>query len=565
MMSTAVPTGLTTWRVYCKGAAEVVLRRCVRVMRMDGVSEPLGTDARAELERTVLNRFAQDGLRIICIAIRDIDDQAEPVDWDNVDQVEAKLTCACICGIEDPVREEVPDAIAKCKAAGITVRMVTGDNVETARSIALKCGITERDWNSSAKHLVMEGPEFRRLVFNERNEFQQAAFDRIWPNLRVLARSSPTDKYWLVKGLRESRLNGQAQVVAVTGDGTNDGPALRQADVGFAMGITGTAIAKEASDIILMDDNFDSIVSAVKWGRNVNDNIGKFLQFQLTVNLVAVVITIVGVIKAQFTPLTAVQMLWINMIMDSLASLALATELPNDRLLYRNPYPKERTLITRKVLRFIFGHAVYQLTVLFALLWLGATMLGCESDEPELLKRELSTVIFNTFVVMQLFNEINARKVNGEMNVFEGLMSHYQFFAILILTAVIQFVLVTYGGSVLSCEPPSARSWLITICFGVGELPWNLALHFIVPGFLVAADNEWSNNSVMPQLEDAAGEIMLDVDCAEAGSSSSSPRLPRDDDLRLSPGRSHKVATGTRKLHAHSSFDDSLKSVAPVG
>jgi Ca2+ transporting ATPase len=534
-------------------------------MHENGEFGPLTVEARLELEKTVLNRFARDGLRIICIAIRDIDDRTEPVNWDNIDEVETKLTCIAVCGIEDPLREEVPDAIAKCKAAGITVRMVTGDNVETARSIALKCGITERDWNSSATHLVMEGPEFRALVFNERNEFQQAVFDRIWPNMRVLARSSPTDKYWLVKGLRDSKLNGKSQVVAVTGDGTNDGPALRQADVGFAMGITGTAIAKEASDIILMDDNFDSIVSAVKWGRSVNDNIAKFLQFQLTVNLVAVIITVVGVIKAHFTPLTAVQMLWINMIMDTLASLALATEAPSDRLLYRPPYPKERTLITKKVLRFIFGHAAYQLAVLLTLLWLGAEMIGIEAHEPELSERELSSLIFNTFVAMQLFNEINARKVNGEMNVFEGLASHYQFLAILVLSGVIQVLLVTYGGSVLNCEPPSARSWLLSMCFGLGELPWNVALHFIVPRSLVEADNEGLTSSIAPLTEEV-GEVMLDVDCAsEAESSSSSPRLPRDDDAPpLSPGRNQKRTLGL-KVPSPSQCDRGFTSIAPVG
>lgn len=194
-------------------------------------------------------------------------------------------------GIEDPVRPEVPAAIRKCQRAGITVRMVTGDNVNTARSIAIKCGILKEGEN----FIVMEGKEFNLAVRDPRNgKVRQERVDQIWPKLRVLARSSPQDKYTLVTGIIDSNLTRGREVVAVTGDGTNDGPALKKADVGFAMGIAGTDVAKEASDIILTDDNFSSIVKAVMWGRNVYDSISKFLQFQLTVNVVAVIVAFIG-------------------------------------------------------------------------------------------------------------------------------------------------------------------------------------------------------------------------------------------------------------------------------
>ena len=181
-------------------------------------------------------------------------------------------------------------AIAKCQRAGITVRMVTGDNVATARSIATKCGIL----TPGKDFLVIDGKEFNRKIRNAAGDVQQDLLDQIWPKLRVLARSSPTDKHTLVKGIIDSKLSANREVVAVTGDGTNDGPALKKADVGFAMGIAGTDVAKEASDIILTDDNFTSIVKAVMWGRNVYDSISKFLQFQLTVNVVAVIVAFCG-------------------------------------------------------------------------------------------------------------------------------------------------------------------------------------------------------------------------------------------------------------------------------
>jgi Ca2+-transporting ATPase len=199
-----------------------------------------------------------------------------------------------LVGIQDPVRVEVPPAISRCKDAGITVRMVTGDNKLTATKIAQECGILSDGGE------VMEGPAFRALTDEQ--------LDAILPNLRVLARSSPSDKHRLV-----TRLKVHREVVAVTGDGTNDGPALKAADVGLAMGIAGTEIAKEASDIIIMDDNFASIVKSVMWGRCVRENIQKFLQFQLTVNVVALVVTFVGALSD--TPaLTAIQLLWVNLI-----------------------------------------------------------------------------------------------------------------------------------------------------------------------------------------------------------------------------------------------------------
>uniref|UniRef100_A0A672KJ23 Calcium-transporting ATPase n=1 Tax=Sinocyclocheilus grahami TaxID=75366 RepID=A0A672KJ23_SINGR len=363
---------------------------------------------------------------------------SEP-DWDNESDILTRLTCVCVVGIEDPVRPEVPDAIRKCQRAGITVRMVTGDNLNTARAISTKCGILQ----PGDDFLCLEGKEFNRRIRNEKGEIEQERIDKIWPKLRVLARSSPTDKHTLVKGIIDSTVLERRQVVAVTGDGTNDGPALKKADVGFAMGIAGTDVAKEASDIILTDDNFSSIVKAVMWGRNVYDSISKFLQFQLTVNVVAVIVAFTGACITQDSPLKAVQMLWVNLIMDTFASLALATEPPTESLLLRKPYGRNKPLISRTMMKNILGHAVYQLTIIFTLLFAGEKMFDIDNGRYAPLHAPPSehyTIVFNTFVMMQLFNEINARKIHGERNVFEGIFNNMIFCSIVFGTFVIQII-----------------------------------------------------------------------------------------------------------------------------
>lgn len=229
----------------------------------------------------------------------------------------------------------------------------------------MKCGIIR----PQDDFLILESKEFNKRIRNANGEVKQELLDRVWPRLRVLARSSPQDKYILVNGIVESKLSANREVVAVTGDGTNDGPALKRADVGFAMGIQGTDVAKEASDIILTDDNFSSIVKAMMWGRNVYDAIAKFLQFQLTANLVAGIFSVVCAGTIQVVPLKAVQMLWVNLVMDTLASLALATEPPTEALLERKPYGRDKSILSFTMIRNIIFHAIYQLVVLFLLIW----------------------------------------------------------------------------------------------------------------------------------------------------------------------------------------------------
>jgi Ca2+-transporting ATPase len=327
-------TEKTCYRVLVKGASEIVLEYCSTQMSSSSMAqEALAKDRVLE----TIDQFAQRSLRTIGLAYQDFE-QWPPANARlqedgelQFDSVLKDLTFLGVVGIQDPVRPGVPEAVRKATGAGVTVRMVTGDNITTAKAIATECGIYTNG-------IVMEGPAFRRLSEQDMNT--------LLPKLQVLARSSPEDKRILV-----TRLKALGETVAVTGDGTNDAPALKAADVGFSMGISGTEVAKEASSIVLMDDNFTSIVTALKWGRAVNDAVQKFLQFQITVNITAVALAF---ITAMYNPegepvLKAVQLLWINLIMDTFAALALATDPPTESILDRPPQGKSSPLVTLNV------------------------------------------------------------------------------------------------------------------------------------------------------------------------------------------------------------------------
>uniref|UniRef100_A0A8C6WVH9 Calcium-transporting ATPase n=1 Tax=Neogobius melanostomus TaxID=47308 RepID=A0A8C6WVH9_9GOBI len=451
-MSTVIQLPDGSFRMYSKGASEIVLKKCNYILNEVGESRVFRPRDKDEMVKKVIEPMACDGLRTIC-----------------VNNILNDLIAICVVGIQDPVRPEVPDAIRKCQRAGITVRMVTGDNINTARAIAIKCGII----HPGEDFLCIDGKEFNRRIRNEKGEVEQERMDKVWPKLRVLARSSPTDKHTLVKGIIDSTMTDQRQVVAVTGDGTNDGPALKKADVGFAMGIAGTDVAKEASDIILTDDNFSSIVKAVMWGRNVYDSISKFLQFQLTVNVVAVIVAFTGACITQDSPLKAVQMLWVNLIMDTFASLALATEPPTESLLKRKPYGRNKPLISSTMTKNILGHGVYQLVIIFTLLFAGEQIFDIDSGRNAPLHSPPSehyTIIFNTFVMMQLFNEINARKIHGERNVFDGIFRNPIFCSIVFGTFAVQIVIIQFGGKPFSCQPLDLEKWMWCVFLGLGEL-----------------------------------------------------------------------------------------------
>ncbi|XP_042621752.1 plasma membrane calcium-transporting ATPase 2-like isoform X10 [Cyprinus carpio] len=512
-MSTIIKLPDSSFRMYSKGASEIVLKKCTRILNEAGEPRVFRPRDRDEMVKKVIEPMACEGLRTICVAYRDFPADPEP-NWEDENNILTELTAICVVGIEDPVRPEVPDAILKCQRAGITVRMVTGDNINTARAIAIKCGII----HPGEDFLCIDGKEFNRRIRNEKGEVEQERIDKVWPKLRVLARSSPTDKHTLVKGIIDSTLVDQRQVVAVTGDGTNDGPALKKADVGFAMGIAGTDVAKEASDIILTDDNFSSIVKAVMWGRNVYDSISKFLQFQLTVNVVAVIVAFTGACITQDSPLKAVQMLWVNLIMDTFASLALATEPPTEALLMRKPYGRNKPLISSTMTKNILGHGVYQLIIIFTLLFVGEQIFDIDSGRNAPLHSPPSehyTIIFNTFVMMQLFNEINARKIHGERNVFDGIFRNPIFCSIVLATFVIQIVIVQFGGKPFSCSPLDLEKWMWCVFLGMGELVWGQVISTIPNSKLrfLRGAGQLSQKDEMP--EEEMNEDQEEIDHAE--------------------------------------------------
>lgn len=385
-------------RLYIKGASEIILGKCSQVFRdpaADASLAPLSKDNIVTINQ-LIESYAKRSLRTIGICYKDFEQwpprhgrRAEGNKNDVVfEDLFDNMAFISVVGIQDPLRDGVPEAVRLCQKAGVVVRMVTGDNKITAESIAKECGILQPN------SLVMEGPEFRNL-----SKFEQ---EQIIPRLHVLARSSPEDKRILVK-----RLKDKGETVAVTGDGTNDAPALKMADVGFSMGIAGTEVAKEASAIILMDDNFTSIVKALKWGRAVNDAVKRFLQFQLTVNVTAVILTFVTAVSSgeETAVLTAVQLLWVNLIMDTLAALALATDPPQDSVLDRKPEPKGSSIISPTMWKMILGQSVYQLAITFLLYYgspKGILPLPGGRIPPD---DEIDTLVFNTFVWMQIFNQ----------------------------------------------------------------------------------------------------------------------------------------------------------------
>ncbi|KAK2773625.1 plasma membrane calcium [Onygenales sp. PD_12] len=457
------------YRLLVKGAAEIMLSKATNViaeLSENGLTlEPLSEQSQNYALQTI-NSYAKRSLRSIGMVYKDfeswppagaktMEDDKTMADFEDIFH---NMNWVGVVGIQDPLRPEVPDAIQRCNKAGVAVKMVTGDNITTAVAIATECGI------KTADGIAMEGPKFRQLPEDE--------LDRILPNLQVLARSSPEDKRILV-----ARLKHLGETVAVTGDGTNDGPALKTADVGFSMGIAGTEVAKEASSIILLDDNFKSIVTAISWGRAVNDAVAKFLQFQITVNITAVCITFVSSVSDPNgeSVLSAVQLLWVNLIMDTFAALALATDAPTEKILDRKPTPKNASLFTTTMWKMIIGQSIYQLIVTYTLYFAGARILNYDVSDSNV-KLQLDTIVFNTFVWMQIFNEFNNRRLDNGFNIFEGILKNYWFIGINCLMVGGQVLIIFVGSTALSVTRIDGVQWAICILCAIFCIPFAVVI-----------------------------------------------------------------------------------------
>ncbi|KAL8098751.1 calcium-transporting ATPase 9, plasma membrane-type-like isoform X1 [Apium graveolens] len=445
--------------IHWKGAAEIILGCCKKYLNSDGSVQPI--DNEVGFYKNAIEDMAAKSLRCVAIAYKKCEIDQIPNNEENMaewDLPEDDLVLVAIVGIKDPCRPGVKDAVKLCSDAGVKVRMVTGDNIQTAKAIALECGILASDADASEQ--IIEGKTFRELSEQKR---EKAAL-----RISVMGRSSPTDKLLLVQTLRKL-----GEVVAVTGDGTNDAPALHEADIGLAMGIQGTEVAKESSDIIILDDNFASVVKVVRWGRSVYANIQKFIQFQLTVNVAALVINVVAAISSGDVPLTTVQLLWVNLIMDTLGALALATEPPTDHLMHRPPIGRKEPLVTNIMWRNVIIQAIYQIMILLVFQFHGESILNLKDDGTGHAKRVKNTLIFNGFVFCQIFNEFNARKPD-ELNVFTRVLKNRLFVGIVGATFVLQIIIVECLGKFTDTVKLDYNQWLLSLAMGI--FSWPLAV-----------------------------------------------------------------------------------------
>jgi len=430
---------------HWKGAAEMILGMCSSYYDQTGEIMIFNDEERVQIEN-IVKGMATKSLRCLAFAQKSSKGKV----CEKLEETE--LTLLGILGLKDPCRPGVEAAVESCRNAGMQIKMITGDNVHTAKAIASECGILDPSEELDGD-AVVEGFQFRNYSHEERMD----KVDRI----RVMARSSPFDKLLMVQCLKQ-----KGHVVAVTGDGTNDAPALKEADIGLSMGIEGTEVAKESSDIVILDDNFSSVVTVIRWGRCVYKNIQKFIQFQLTVNVAALVINFVAAVSSGKVPLTAVQLLWVNLIMDTLGALALATEEPTDDLMKMPPVGRVEPLITRVMWRNLISQALYQVLVLLVLQFRGRSIF----DVTEKVK---NTIIFNAFVLCQVFNEFNAREPEKK-NIFKGLGKNRLFIAIVSLTIVLQLVMVEFLKKFASTERLSWEQW--GVCVSIGALSWPIGL-----------------------------------------------------------------------------------------
>ncbi|KAJ5883723.1 Calcium-transporting ATPase 2 [Penicillium subrubescens] len=459
------------YRMLVKGAAEILMSKSTRIIRdpTDAINEaPLTDENRSTLDN-ILTTYANRSLRCIALVYRDFEQwppRGAPTSESDRTQAAFEpifkdMTIIGLFGIQDPLRPGVAEAVHTCQRAGVFVRMVTGDNIMTAKAIAQECGIY------TPGGIAIEGPKFRKLSTRQMNQ--------ILPRLQVIGRSSPDDKKILVNALKKL-----GETVAVTGDGTNDAQALKNADVGFAMGVTGTEVAKEASDIILMDDNFASIVKAMSWGRTVSDAVKKFLQFQITVNITAVFLTFVSAVasSSEDSVLSAVQLLWVNLIMDTFAALALATDPPSPYVLDRRPESKAAPLITLTMWKMIIGQSIYQLVVTFVLNFAGKSIFPWDDEH-------MQTVVFNTFVFMQIFNQYNSRRIDNKLNILEGIWRNKWFIGIQILIIGGQVLIIFVGGAAFSVKRLDQGSqWAVSLVLGALSLPIAVVIRLIPDEFV---------------------------------------------------------------------------------
>ena len=450
-MATVVDSPLIGKKVlYVKGAPEIVLANCNRVAAIDGCATVEESREGIETKLLEYQGMAMRTLGFACQVLEEGDDTAPYADGRLAG---TDLTFLGFVAISDPVRADVPEAVQSCLAAGIDVKIVTGDTPGTAREIGRQIGIIN---DTTSEYAVITGPEFEALS-------EEDAAKRVMA-LKIMCRARPMDKQRLVRLLQE-----QDAVVAVTGDGTNDAPALKAAQVGLSMG-DGTSVAKEASDITIIDNSFTSIARAVMWGRSLYKNIQRFLLFQLTINVAACLIVMIGSLVGTSSPLTITQMLWVNLIMDTFAAGALASLPPNWSVMKERPRKSGENgdfIITKPMARSIFGVGFLFVVIQVAMLvWLNADGVMTPYEQ---------SVFFTFFVMLQFWNMFNAKAYMTGCSAFKGLFSNYTFLAVCALIVVGQLLIVSFGGVMFNVVPLSLESWAVitastSVVLWVGEI-----------------------------------------------------------------------------------------------
>ena len=433
-MATLVDSSVLNTRVlYVKGAPEIVMGKCNL------------EESRVKQYNEQLLAYQNQAMRTLGVAYKVIPENSST---DCAELVkEGGLTFMGIFAISDPIRSDVPDAVKKCQSAGIRVKIVTGDTPGTATEIARQIGL----WTSEdTERNRITGVEFAALSDEE-------ALERV-VDLKVMSRARPMDKQRLVQLLQQ-----KGEVVAVTGDGTNDAPALNHAQVGLSMG-TGTSVAKEASDITLLDDSFHSIATAVMWGRSLYKNIQRFIVFQLTINVVALLSVLLGAFLGTELPLTVTQMLWVNLIMDTFAAMALASIAPSMDVMNEKPRKRTDFIISPAMRNNIFGVGAGFLIVLMGLLAFFKNMPG-GMDVHHL------TVFFTIFVMLQFWNLFNASVFGTNHSIFKDAGHAMGMLGVALIILVGQFIIVTFGGKVFRTEPLPALEWAYIIA-GTSVVLW---------------------------------------------------------------------------------------------
>jgi magnesium-transporting ATPase (P-type) len=468
----AAPVGYT---LHIKGAPELILARSVRLMKPDGSIVPMTNEKRMTMGRKI-DEWCARGLRVLGFATRDL---PKLKNWHE--PPEEDLTLTGFIAFVDPVRPNAANAILACRHAGVRATLVSGDNLITATTIARQVGLLRPGFKTGLQSLlatlrnedvpdedfVLEGPEFEEL--------DTADLDRVIHRIRVVARASPVDKYRIVE-----RLKSAGEIVAVTGDSPNDEAALRKAEIGLALGSKGSEVAKRASDIVVVDDDITSIMRAIMWGRNVYDNVRKFLQFQLAVAFVVTVTAFVSAVSKYGMPLTSVQMIWINIILDTMAGLALGSEKPTPTLLNRKPYRRRSGLITKAMLRNILGQGVVQSIVILVVLYFGTAIFGLDEkgyDHPTKATTHY-TMVFTTVIFFTIFHQINCRRVT-EWNIFKSIHANWRFAVTIVFTVIVQIFLVEVCGPFIRTTPLTISQWLWCLGLGATALPIGFAIRFI--------------------------------------------------------------------------------------